>query len=355
MEMMQKVAARHGLVCLLHEKPFAGVNGSGKHNNWSMSTDTGINLLSPGATPYENAQFLLFLCAVIKAVDDYQDLLRLAVATAGNDHRLGANEAPPAIISIFLGDELSAILDAIENDTPYAGAEKKIMKLGVDVLPRFARDTTDRNRTSPFAFTGNKFEFRSLGSSNSIACANMMLNAAVAESLKIYADRLENAEDFETALNDMLTSHKVFTEAELKSRVDIMLDNYCKQVLIEANTMLEMSRRMILPSIECYENKLAGSVAAKKAVASVACSYESDVITKLSDLADKVYAGANDLEKAVSDTGSASDVITESYAIRDNVIPAMNAIRQAADEAETYVSKECWPLPSYGDLLFSVK
>ena len=282
------------------------------------------------------------------------------------------------------------------------------MKLGVDVLPRFARDTTDRNRTSPFAFTGNKFEFRSLGSSNSIACANMMLNAAVAESLKIYADRLENAEDFETALHDMikktikdhkrilfngngydeawvkeatevrglanypttpdcmphlldeknvtmLTSHKVFTEAELKSRVDIMLDNYCKQVLIEANTMLEMSRRMILPSIECYENKLAGSVAAKKAVASVACSYESDVITKLSDLADKVYAGANDLEKAVSDTGSASDVITESYAIRDNVIPAMNAIRQAADEAETYVSKECWPLPSYGDLLFSVK
>ena len=204
MEIMQKVAARHGLVCLLHEKPFAGVNGSGKHNNWSMSTDTGINLLSPGATPYENAQFLLFLCAVIKAVDDYQDLLRLSVATAGNDHRLGANEAPPAIISIFLGDELSAILDAIENDAPYAGSEKKIMKLGVDVLPRFARDTTDRNRTSPFAFTGNKFEFRSLGSSNSIACANMMLNAAVAESLKIYADRLEGAEDFETALHDMI-------------------------------------------------------------------------------------------------------------------------------------------------------
>ena len=195
MEIMQKVAARHGLVCLLHEKPFAGVNGSGKHNNWSMSTDTGINLLSPGATPYENAQFLLFLCAVIKAVDDYQDLLRLAVATAGNDHRLGANEAPPAIISIFLGDELSAILDAIENDTPYEGSEKKIMKLGVDVLPRFARDTTDRNRTSPFAFTGNKFEFRSLGSSNSIACANMMLNAAVAESLKIYADRLEGVDN----------------------------------------------------------------------------------------------------------------------------------------------------------------
>ena len=409
MEIMQKVAARHGLVCLLHEKPFAGVNGSGKHNNWSMSTDTGINLLSPGATPYENAQFLLFLCAVIKAVDDYQDLLRLSVATAGNDHRLGANEAPPAIISIFLGDELSAILDAIENDAPYAGSEKKIMKLGVDVLPRFARDTTDRNRTSPFAFTGNKFEFRSLGSSNSIACANMMLNAAVAESLKIYADRLEGAEDFETALHDMikktikdhkrilfngngyddawvkeatevrglsnykttpdcmphlldeknvkmLTSHKVFTEAELKSRVDIMLENYSKSVLIEANTMLEMARRMILPAIECYENKLAGSVSAKKAVApSAACSYEGDIIVKLSDLADKVYAGANSLEKAIEGANGEADIITESAFIKDTVIPAMNDIRKAADEAETYVSKECWPLPSYGDLLFSVK
>ena len=204
MEIMQKVAARHGLVCLLHEKPFAGVNGSGKHNNWSISTDTGTNLLSPGDTPAENAQFLLFLCAVIKAVDDYQDLLRLSVATAGNDHRLGANEAPPAIISIFLGDELTAILEAIESDTPYRGQEKKLIKLGVDVLPRFARDTTDRNRTSPFAFTGNKFEFRSLGSSNSIACANMMLNSAVAESLRIYADRLEKADDFENALHEMI-------------------------------------------------------------------------------------------------------------------------------------------------------
>ena len=204
MEIMQKVALRHGLVCLLHEKPFAGVNGSGKHNNWSMATDTGVNLLTPGETPYENAQFLLFLCAVIKAVDDYQDLLRLSVATAGNDHRLGANEAPPAVVSIFLGDELTAVLDAIENDTPYSAAEKTVMKLGVHVLPRFTRDTTDRNRTSPFAFTGNKFEFRMLGSSNSIACANIMLNAAVAESLKIYADRLETADNFETALHDMI-------------------------------------------------------------------------------------------------------------------------------------------------------
>ena len=278
MEMMQKVAAKHGLVCLLHEKPFAGVNGSGKHNNWSMETDAGVNLLSPGETPYENAQFLLFLCAVIKAVDDYQDLLRLSVATAGNDHRLGANEAPPAVVSMFLGDELNAVLEAIENNTPYEGVTKTQMKLGVDVLPRFNRDTTDRNRTSPFAFTGNKFEFRMLGSSNSIACANIMLNSAVAESLKIYADRLEKADNFEEALHEiicktmkehkhiifngngyddmwmkeatekrgllnfrttadcmphlldeknvkMLTSHGVFSQAELESRCDIMLEN----------------------------------------------------------------------------------------------------------------------------------
>ncbi|MDD7345292.1 MAG: glutamine synthetase III, partial [Ruminococcus sp.] len=283
MEIMQKVATKHGLVCLLHEKPFAGVNGSGKHNNWSISTDTGVNLLSPGDTPYENAQFLLFLCAVIKAVDDYQDLLRLSVATAGNDHRLGANEAPPAVISMFLGDELNGVLEAIENDTPYENAKKTKLKLGVDVLPKFNRDTTDRNRTSPFAFTGNKFEFRMLGSSNSIACANIMLNSAVAESLKIYADRLENADNFEEKLHemirktikdhkriifngngyddawikeateerglsnlkttpdamphlldkknvDMLTSHKVFTVAELNSRCEIMLENYCKAV-----------------------------------------------------------------------------------------------------------------------------
>ncbi|MBO4560273.1 MAG: glutamine synthetase III, partial [Lachnospiraceae bacterium] len=291
MEIMQKVARKHGMVCLLHEKPFAGVNGSGKHNNWSMATDKGSNLLSPGDTPHENAQFLLFLCAVIQAVDDYQDLLRLAVATAGNDHRLGANEAPPAIISVFLGDELSAILEAIRTDTPYQGREKEVIKLGVDSLPKFSRDTTDRNRTSPFAFTGNKFEFRSLGSSNSIACCNIMLNAAVAESLKQYADRLEGAANFESALHDlikevitkhqrilfngngygeewveeatkvrglsnlkttpdamphlldeknktMLMAHKVFTESELVSRCEIMLENYCKTVTIEAHTMV---------------------------------------------------------------------------------------------------------------------
>ena len=338
MEIMQKVAAKHGLVCLLHEKPFAGVNGSGKHNNWSMATDTGVNLLSPGKTPYENAQFLLFLCAVIKAVDDYQDLLRISVATAGNDHRLGANEAPPAVVSIFLGDELTAILEAIEKDEPYKGTKETTMKLGVDVLPKFARDNTDRNRTSPFAFTGNKFEFRMLGSSNSISCANIMLNTAVAESLKIYADRLEGAEDFETALHemiqktikdhkhilfngngyddawikeateerglvnyrttpdcmphlldkknvDMLTAHKVFTKAELESRCDIMLENYCKSVTIEALTMVDMARKQILPAVEKYVRELAKTVIAKKEVcADIVNDYEKDMIAKLSTL-----------------------------------------------------------------------
>ena len=327
MEIMQKVAARHGLVCLLHEKPFAGVNGSGKHNNWSMATDTGVNLLTPGETPYENAQFLLFLCAVIKAVDDYQDLFRLSVATAGNDHRLGANEAPPAVVSMFLGDELTAVLDAIENDTPYNAAEKTVMKLGVHVLPRFTRDTTDRNRTSPFAFTGNKFEFRMLGSSNSIACANIMLNASVAESLKIYADRLEAADDFETALHDMikktikdhkriifngngyddawikeateergllnlrttpdalptildkknvdmLTSHRIFSEAEIRSRYEITLDNYCKTVNIEALTMVDMAKKEILPAVVAYTKSLADALAAKTAaVPGISASY----------------------------------------------------------------------------------
>ena len=409
MEIMQKVAARHGLVCLLHEKPFAGVNGSGKHNNWSMATDSGQNLLSPGETPYENAQFLLFLCAVIKAVDDYQDLLRLAVATAGNDHRLGANEAPPAIISIFLGDELSAILDAIEKDRPYRETKAKIMKLGVDVLPAFPRDNTDRNRTSPFAFTGNKFEFRSLGSSNSIACANIMLNAAVAESLKIYADRLEKAEDFEHTLHEMirktiadhkrilfdgngygedwikeatevrglsnyrttpdcmphlldeknvrmLTSHGVFSKAELESRCEIMLDNYCKQVHIEANTMIDMACRLILPAITSYAEKLSLSMAAKKAAAGdLACSYETSVVSRLSRLADQIYDRAGDLEKAILKLGETGDILEESAAIRDTLLPEMGELRAAVDEAETLVSSECWPLPSYGDLLFSVR
>ena len=409
MEIMQKVAAKHGLVCLLHEKPFAGVNGSGKHNNWSIATDTGINLLSPGDTPYENAQFLLFLCAVIKAVDDYQDLLRLSVATAGNDHRLGANEAPPAVISIFLGEELTAILEAIENDTPYNAAERKTMKLGVDVLPKFARDTTDRNRTSPFAFTGNKFEFRMLGSSNSISCANIMLNSAVAESLKIYADRLEGADDFESALHgmikktikdhkrilfngngyddawiteatenrgllnyrttpdcmphlldkknvDMLTSHKVFTTAELESRVDIMLENYCKTVVIEANTMIDIARKQILPAVVAYTASLADTVSAKNAAApGLACEYEKTVIKKLSVLTDQIAARTDDLEKAVLELKDGTDIIEESYSVRDTILPKMGDLRAVADEAETLTSAEYWPFPTYGDLLFGVR
>ena len=408
MEIMQKVAAKHGLVCLLHEKPFAGVNGSGKHNNWSISTDTGVNLLSPGETPYENAQFLLFLCAVIKAVDDYQDLLRISVATAGNDHRLGANEAPPAVVSIFLGDELQGILDAIENDTPYEAARKKTMKLGVDVLPRFARDATDRNRTSPFAFTGNKFEFRMLGSSNSIACANIMLNAAVAESLKIYADRLEGAEDFEGRLHEMiqktikdhkriifngngyddtwleeaarrglsnypttpdciphimdgknvqmLTAHKVFSEAELRSRCEILLENYCKTVIIEANTMIDMARKQILPAVQGYTAELADGVAAKKAVsADIACGYESGLIARLSLLTDQIAAKTDELEAAVLELKGAADVTREAYAIRDAVIGKMAALRTVADEAETLTAGKYWPFPTYGELLFGVR
>ena len=408
MEIMQKVAAKHGLVCLLHEKPFAGVNGSGKHNNWSISTDTGVNLLSPGETPYENAQFLLFLCAVIKAVDDYQDLLRISVATAGNDHRLGANEAPPAVVSIFLGDELQGILDAVENDTPYEAARKKTMKLGVDVLPRFARDATDRNRTSPFAFTGNKFEFRMVGSSNSIACANIMLNAAVAESLKIYADRLEGAEDFEGKLHEMiqktikdhkriifngngyddawleeaarrglsnypttpdciphimdgknvqmLTAHKVFSEAEMRSRCEILLENYCKTVIIEANTMIDMARKQILPAVQGYTAELAGGVAAKKAVSTdIACGYESGLIARLSLLTDQIAANTDELEAAVLELKGAVDVTQEAYAIRDAVIGKMAALRTVADKAEAITAEKYWPFPTYGELLFGVR
>lgn len=409
MEIMQKVAARHGLVCLLHEKPFAGVNGSGKHNNWSMATDTGVNLLSPGETPYENAQFLLFLCAVIKAVDDYQDLLRISVATAGNDHRLGANEAPPAVVSMFLGDELNAVLEAIETDTPYKGTEKTQMKLGVDVLPKFNRDTTDRNRTSPFAFTGNKFEFRMLGSSNSIACANIMLNAAVAESLKIYADRLENADDFETALHemikktikdhkriifngngyddewikeatekrgllnlrttpdaiphlldkknvDMLTSHKVFSEAELKSRCEITLENYCKTVTIEANTMSQMAKKEILPAIEEYTAFIASAAGKKKALdAEVSCVYATGTVRKLSLLSGQIFEKCDELDKVLCKLSDSANVEQEGYMIRDELLPKMSELRVACDEAEVITSEKYWPFPTYGELLFGVR
>ena len=409
MEIMQKVADRHGLVCLLHEKPFAGVNGSGKHNNWSISTDTGINLLSPGDTPYDNAQFLVFLCAVIKAVDDYQDLLRMSVATAGNDHRLGANEAPPAVISIFLGDELTAVLESIEGDKPYSAAEKSQMKLGVHVLPRFAKDSTDRNRTSPFAFTGNKFEFRMLGSSNSIACANIMLNASVAESLRVFADRLEKAGDFEAEMHelikecitkhkriifngngyddswireatekrgllnlrttpdcmptvlsaknmDMLIRHKVFTEAELRSRYEIMMENYDKTVSIEAHTMVDMAKKEILPAIDAYISDLSAGVSAKKAADSEAsCRYETKRIRRLSALLDQIDEAVDDLESALVSMSTLGDATAQADFIRDEVIPKMSLVRVPADEAETLTAEKYWPFPTYGDLLFGVR
>ena len=409
MEIMQRVAAKHGLVCLLHEKPFAGVNGSGKHNNWSIATDTGINLLSPGETPYENAQFLLFLVAVIQAVDDYQGLLRAAVATAGNDHRLGANEAPPAVISVFLGDELTGILEAIETDTAYSGVEKKRMKLGADVLPRFIRDTTDRNRTSPFAFTGNKFEFRMLGSSNSIACANIMLNTAVAESLRLFADELERADDLSAALHDliqrtvkahkriifngngyddawireatekrgllnlrttpdaipmllqkqnmdMLVAHKVYTESELRSRYEIQLENYCKTVRIEALTMVDMARKEILPAVESYVSDLAAAAAAKKTVdADLPCGYETKKLRRLSSLVDTIDSRVDALEEKTVRLDTLHDLTEEAAFIRDEIIPAMSQLRATADEAETQTAAGCWPFPTYGDLLFGVK
>lgn len=409
MEVMQKVAARHGLVCLLHEKPFAGVNGSGKHNNWSMATDKGVNLLTPGETPYENAQFLLFLCAVIEAVDKYQDLLRLSVATAGNDHRLGANEAPPAVVSVFLGDELSAVLDAIEKDAPYNGTEKTVLKLGVHVLPKFTRDTTDRNRTSPFAFTGNKFEFRMLGSSNSIACANIMLNAAVADVLKGYADELEKAKNFETALHDlirksiidhkriifngngyddewireatekrgllnlrttpdalptilekknsdMLTSLKIFTPAEIRSRYEITLENYCKTVNIEALTMIDMARKEILPAIVGYVKELSETVGAAKAVApSAPLGYGSKTVSKLCALADEIDQKTDALEAAADRYKQITDVTAAANDIRDDILQRMAELRVPCDEAETLMPASLWPFPTYGDLLFGVK
>ena len=408
MEIMKKVANRHGMVCLLHEKPFAGVNGSGKHNNWSVSTDKGVNLLSPGETPYENAQFLLFLCAVIQAVDDYQDLLRLSVATAGNDHRLGADEAPPAIISIFLGEELTGILEAIKNDIPYQGIEEVKIKLGVHSLPRFRRDTTDRNRTSPFAFTGNKFEFRSLGSSNSIACCNIMLNSAVAESLRQYADELENSENFERDLHelikrviteherilfdgngysedwikeatevrglsnlkttadampklldqknvDMLVRHKVFSETEVQSRCEIMLENYVKTVNIEGLTMVDMVRKNYLPAIERYLYRLSQTTVLMRQVSpNVKCKYEVSTMERLSELTDSIMDAVIELENKLAELKEIDDVFKSSEFIRDKMLPQMDVLRKYVDEAEMLTSQKDWPFPSYGQLLFSV-
>lgn len=408
MEIMQKLAKKYDMVCLLHEKPFAGVNGSGKHNNWSMTTNTGVNLLEPGETPYENAQFLLFLCAVIQAVDDYQDMLRISVASAGNDHRLGANEAPPAVMSMFLGTELENILSAIENDEPYGGKEKELIKVGVHVLPKFPKDTTDRNRTSPFAFTGNKFEFRMLGSAASISGANVVLNTAVAESLCQYADILENATDFEASLHDLIRKvirehkriifngngydeawiteaekrgllnlkstpdcvpyylapknialfkkHRVYSEAEICARYEIKLDGYCKVLHIEALTMLDMVWKDILPAASAYSKKLTDAALAKKALSgSIDCSFEVGLAEQISSLTAAAVSRASALEYAVRDVKNISDSLALARYYKDVVFAAMNELRIVVDELETHCAAEFWPYPSYGELLFSVK
>ena len=408
METMKNVALRHGLVCLLHEKPFAGVNGSGKHNNWSISTDTGKNLLEPGKLPQENAQFLLFLAAVIKGVDEYQDLLRISVASAGNDHRLGANEAPPAIISIFLGDELTAILHAIETGTVYGGTLRVNMEIGVNVLPSFTKDTTDRNRTSPYAFTGNKFEFRSLGSQLNIACPNIMLNTIIADELEQFADELEGKEDFNGALNALIkrvikehkriifngdgyadawkaeaakrgltnlpttvdalphytdeknvklfTKHKIYTEVEMQSRQDIILETYAKTINIEALTASDMVKRDILPAVSSYVAELASGVATKKAISDdIPCEAELDIIKRLSGLQDCAYKKLAALDNAiigVKEVGE--DPIEVATYYKDSVITAMTELRAVVDEMETLVSSDYWPYPSYGDLMFRV-
>ena len=412
MELMQSIAKRHGLVCLLHEKPFAGVNGSGKHNNWSIQTNTGVNLFAPGDTPHENAQFLLFLCAVIKAVDEHQDLLRLSVASAGNDHRLGANEAPPAVVSIFLGDDLGEILDAIENDKGYSTADKTPLKLGVHVLPKLPRDTTDRNRTSPLAFTGNKFEFRMLGSSASIATANIMLNTAVAESLRQFADELEGAEDLGTALHDLIrrtihehkriifngngyddawlaeaerrgllnlrttpdclpyliapenielfARHKIYTAEEAHSRYEILLDNYCKLLNIEAMTMIDMVRREILPAVSAYSGEVAETALKKQHLAAelgaeVGAGYEAKLAAKLSTLIGMIDTRCECLETALYEVKTMDGAYDRACGYRDRIFLAMQELRAAVDEAESLTAADRWPYPTYGELLFGVR
>ena len=407
MALMKSIANKHGLACLLHEKPFAGVNGSGKHNNWSISTDTGVNLLEPGDTPSENAQFLLFLTSIIKAVDDYQDLLRVSVASAGNDHRLGANEAPPAIVSIFLGDELTEILKSIENDTSYICKEKSPMEIGVRVLPKFFKDTTDRNRTSPFAFTGNKFEFRMLGSAFSIAGANIVLNTIVAEELSQFADILENSSNFDEDLNtlikntikshnkiifngnnysndwvkeaekrgllnlkttpdalpsfvnsknvELFTKHHVLSETELYSRYEILLENYSKTIHIEALTMIDLAKKEIIPAILGYQGEIAEIANNKKKLSSsIQCCLEENILNKISALGNSLYSKLEDLEKSVLDAKLHTEALDLAKYYREPVFMNMQQLRAVVDELETLVSKKYWTLPSYGELLFSV-
>ena len=408
METMKNVAAKHGLVCLLNEKPFEGVNGSGKHNNWSLSTDTGKNLLDPGKKPQENTLFLLFLAAIIKGVDEYQDLLRISVASAGNDHRLGANEAPPAIVSMFLGDELEGILEAIEKDEPYTGIEAKQLQTGVHVLPDLAMDTTDRNRTSPFAFTGNKFEFRMLGSAISISCPNIMLNTIAAEELRQFADELEGTADLEGDVRkivrrvmqqhkriifngdgyseawteeakrrgllnlpttvdalpryldqknvELFTSHKIYTEAEMEARYETIIEEYSKTLNIEALTMSEMVRRDILPAVSGYVASLAEAVASKRAaVVGLPCAAETSLIQKLSSLLDSAYEKVEALDTLVADGKAEShNALTVATYYKDVIIPAMNELRAVVDQMEVDTASQFWPYPSYGDLMFRV-
>ena len=406
MEMMKKLAPKYGLICLQHEKPYEGVNGSGKHNNWSMSTAS-ENLLDPGDTPLENLQFLVFLAAVIKAVDEYADLLRTSVATPGNDHRLGANEAPPAIISIFVGEELEAVIDAIASDSPYAGPVKMKMDLGVDVLPKFSKDTTDRNRTSPFAFTGNKFEFRMPGSAENLSDCNTILNTAVAKELKGYADELEGAEDFTSAVIALvkrtIRDHRrvifngngytaeweaeaekrglpnkkntpaalpalidpkniqlmedfgVLTKVEMESRYEVEMEHYSKIINIEALTMLEMARKQLLPAINAYMSELANTAASKLAVSEgISVRSETKTLTKLSADADAMSDAIDVLQDAVNAAQALGDESAKAVAFHDNVLPAMDALRAAADDAETICGEDYWPLPSYSKMLFYV-
>ena len=408
MDVMQKTAKRHGLVCLLHEKPFDGVNGSGKHNNWSMATNTGVNVFDPGETPGENAQFLLFLCAVIKAADDYQDALRISVARPGNDHRLGAAEAPPAIISMFLGDELTAVLDAIENDTTVGQSEKTLFKVGVHALPPFPKDTTDRNRTSPFAYTGAKFEFRMPGSSASISSANIALNTAVAEELRQFADELEAAEDFNGTLHalirrvvrehrriifngngydpgwideaarrglhnlkstpealphltdpenvELFTRHRVFSESELRARKEVFQEEYCKRVTIEGRTALTMARREILPAVSRFSSRLARTAAAQRELMPERrARYECSTLSSLCQLMDAAYSLTGELEDALVAAESMHDAEEKSFFLRDRVLPVMGALRAACDDMETLTPDDMWPIPTYGELLYGVK
>jgi glutamine synthetase len=407
MEIMKKVATKHNLTCLLHEKPFAGVNGSGKHNNWSISTDTGVNLLEPGESPRENAQFLLFLAAIIKAVDEHQDLLRISVASAGNDHRLGANEAPPAIVSMFLGDELTRVLKSIEDDTAYVQKDRAFMKIGVDTLPTFPKDSTDRNRTSPFAFTGNKFEFRMLGSTVSIACPNIMLNTIIADALCGFANELETAKDFDDTLTKLIRKtvkeHKrivfngnnyseewvveaekrgllnlrstpdalsyytsdanvalfekygVFSKTEVYSRYEIQLENYFKQVHIEALAMADMIKKDILPATCSYMKDLSKEAINKQQLsADISCELEITLLKKLSSLSSDLYNKMGKLEESIAEGKEFKDVLDEAKYYRNTVFSLMEETRAIADEIETLVGEKYWPYPTYGDLLFSV-